>query len=52
MAIAYLALFILGAAHATGRACDEKGCRSIELIIFVPLHPVLEGLQPCVKFGL
>ena len=29
------------ARHATGRARDEKGCRSIELIIFVPLHPML-----------
>ena len=24
--------------HATGRACNEKVCRSIELIIFVPLR--------------
>ena len=26
------------ARHETGRACNEKVCRSIELIIFVPLR--------------
>ena len=38
--------------HASGRAGDEKVCRSIELIIFVPLQSILEGLQPCMRFGL
>lgn len=32
------------ARHATGRACDEKACRSFELIIFVPLQSIIEGL--------
>ena len=38
--------------HATGRACNEKAGCNIELIIFVPLQSIIEGLQPCVKFGL